>query len=465
MILLPRLRRTICLVVLALIAFISVLPVRAQEPAATAMKLYLPQLTKPTAPNVFGLEVTQLYPGYGLDLLLSTGTTWVRRNGLFWKEIEPVEGKGYVWDTPYIARLDREAINASEAGLNLILIVRASPSWATAPYTADCAPVNPQKISAFTHFLEAAVRRYSAPPYNVKHWEIGNEPDAYIFPTNAPFGCWGVESDPYYGGEAYGRFLREAYKTIKRVDPTAKVLNGGLLLYKPYNPADPDTKAGRFFEGMLRAGAGDSFDIVSFHSYIYFQADPHAPLGPREDWRVEYLRGLMRQYQVPEKPMIRTETALLCPFVTSECRWAQASVATRTYVRAMRERLLGNIWYLYNHDGYHNTAMIEPSETFIPRPSYFAYRQVAMLLAGATYIGPTPGQPATVEGYRFEGDGVIDVLWTDEPEGVIVGVPVPKSAKPRCFDRDGGPISCQNQNGYVVIRVGASPVYVQAPDS
>jgi hypothetical protein len=169
----------------------------------------------------------------------------------------------------------------------------------------------------------------------------------------------------------------------------------------------------------------------------------------------------MRAYNIPEKPLLRTETALLCPFVTADCRWAQANFVPRTYVRAMRDGLIGNIWYLYNHDGYHNTALIEPSATFVPRPSYFAYRHVVKLLGNARYSGPTPGQPSAIEAYRFQGNGTIDVLWSDEEGGRVAGVPVPINATPNCFDRDGGPIACRNNNGYVLMSLSASPVYVQ----
>jgi len=49
--------------------------------------------------------------------------------------------------------------------------------------------------------MSELVTRYSKPPFNIKYWEIGNEPDidpSLIAPTE-PFGCWGDQNDEFYG--------------------------------------------------------------------------------------------------------------------------------------------------------------------------------------------------------------------------------------------------------------------------
>ncbi|NJN16551.1 MAG: hypothetical protein HC822_09895 [Oscillochloris sp.] len=377
-----------------------------------------------------------------------------------WKDVEPVEGAGYNWDAPAVKALENDMITAAQSNLNVILVVRGSPRWAVTPYQADCAPINPAKYAAFAAFLEAVVERYSQPPYNVKYWEIGNEPDAYIFSRDSVFGCWGVTSDPYYGGEAYGRALKTAALAMKAVNPEIKIMNGGLLLAHPYNPERPDeTRAGRFFEGMLRVGAGEVIDIVSFHSYTYYGPGSAEPLGPPVDWRIGYLQDLLRQYNLPKLPMIRTEAALLCFRSTPECRWAQADLLTRLYVWTIRDNLLGTIWYVYDSDSYHNTALIEPTDVFVPRPAYFAYRQAASILVGATYLGRLEGQAPTIEGYRFQrGDETRVIVWSESY--TAFAVPVPIDATVRCYDRDGGAIACINDNGTVRGIAQPSPQYV-----
>ena len=168
--------------------------------------LYLPAMIAQTQ-TIFGLDATSLTPERGLDGLVASGASWVRASNLFWRDVEPVEGGEYHWDTPSVQLVEQEMLTAGTHGLKLILLIRASPAWATAPYQADCAPINPAKYTRFAAFLAAAVDRYSKPPYNVVFWEIGNEPDAPIFPNDSGYGCWGVTSDPYYGGRAYGALL------------------------------------------------------------------------------------------------------------------------------------------------------------------------------------------------------------------------------------------------------------------
>ena len=274
---------------------------------------YLPAMIAQTQ-TIFGLDATSLTPERGLDGLVASGTSWVRASNLFWRDVEPVEGGEYHWDAPSVQLVEQEMLAAGTHGLKLILVIRASPAWATAPYKADCAPINPAKYTRFAAFLAAAVDRYSKPPYNVVFWEIGNEPDAPIFPNDSGYGCWGVTSDPYYGGRAYGALLKVIYPAMKARAGQISVLNGGLLLDQPYNAGNGSGRMGRFLEGIFVAGAGASFDILSFHSYSFYNNTVDGTRGAT-DWKVGYLRGLMDRYGVPRKPMLNTEAALLCTIV------------------------------------------------------------------------------------------------------------------------------------------------------
>jgi len=428
---------------------------------AAGHRLFLPQIVgRPPRPTVFGIEMHKITAARGLDLAVTSGTGWIRRNGLQWKLVEPVEGAGYRWDAPEIVQLEQELRDAAQNGMNVILIVRGSPGWAVSPYTVDCAPINPTKQGRFASFLAAAVERYSRPPFNVKYWEIGNEPDAYVMPTDRVFGCWGIADDPYYGGEAYGRMLNVVAPAMRAANPAIRILNGGLLLDKQFSPSDPSSRVALFMDGVLRAGAGSSFDILSFHTYVYHGPGSAEPLGPRTDWRVSYLRDLLARYSIPSKPMIRTEAALLCyRVVTAECRWAQADFVGRLYARSLRDGLLSTVWYIYDNDSHHSTALIEPSEVFVPRPGYFAYRNAARIMGGAEYVGPLEGVPAAVEGYRLRKDGeTVVVYWSDTPQPISVAVP--PGASVRCVDRDGGEETCARGGGRVSAFASPSPQYI-----
>jgi hypothetical protein len=423
----------------------------------TSFKVYLPATLIQT-PSSFGLNMTNLASAALITDVVGLGTNWVRSNSLLWSDVQPTERSAYQWSAAPVQRLEQEMINASRNNLQLIVIIRGSPRWATAPYKADCAPINPAKYGQFAAFVAAAVERYSKPPYNVAFWEIGNEPDGFLFPSNSAYGCWGIMSDPYYGGRAYGAMLNVVYPAIKAVAPQVNVLNGGLLLDQPYNPSTGNGRMARFLEGMFVAGAAPSFDILSFHSYSYYDGTADGTRGAT-DWKVAYLRNLMQAYNVPQKPMIDTEAALLCTTVTPACQQSQADALARYYVRAINDGLIGHMWYIYDSDSFNNTALVDPSNIAIQRPAYLAYQHAAALLGGARLLGPLSGQPAGVEGYRFTGNPhAVTVFWSNSAQVAVI--PVDPGATVSCTDRDGAPIICANIAGQVTITAQTGPTYV-----
>ena len=457
-------RPALALALLALLAALFLAPVPAPAQSDRPQRLFLPAVVN-GAPgsSVFGMEMYRLNADRGIDLVKASGTRWVRRNALLWKTVEPNRGEPYSWDHSSIQELEQEMIRASELKLNLVLVVHGSPGWAVIPHVAGCAPINARSYADFARFMAALVARYSQAPYNLRYIEIGNEPDAPVVTSEEqPYGCWGDTRDPYYGGRSYGEMLKAVVPTMKAVNPSIQVMNGGLLLDQPYDPAHAATAPGRFFEGMLQAGAVSYLDIISFHTYVFWYTPGQPRLGPREDWRVAYLNNLMRAYGIPPKPLLRTETALLCTAVTAECRWGQADMLVRSFVRTMRDGLLGTLWYIYDQDGFHNTALIEPSDVFVPRPAYFAYRHTGQLLSGARYVGPIPNLLPTVEGYRFELDArVIYAFWTDEPAGVEFPVVLPAGARFRCTKRDGGAFYCATEADKLWLKAVESPAFVE----
>jgi hypothetical protein len=420
-------------------------------------RLYLPAVISQTQ-TIFGLVTTSLTPERGLDGLVAAGTSWARATNLLWRDVEPIEGGEYQWDAPSMQLVEQEMLTASTHGLKLIILVRASPTWATAPYQADCAPINPAKYARFAAFLAAAVERYSKPPYNAIFWEIGNEPDAPIFASDSGYGCWGVTSDAYYGGRAYGELLKVVYPAMKARAEHISVLNGGLLLDLPYNPSNGSGRSARFLEGIFVAGAGASFDILSFHSYSFYNDTVDGTRGAI-DWKVGYLRALMDRYGVARKPMLNTEAALLCSIVTPECSEAQGNAIGRFYIRAIADQLLGHLWYIYDSDAFNNTALVNPFDVSVQRPIYRAYRQVATLLSGAHLLGPLTGQAAEIEGYRFaSGTRTVTVFWSNSEQVAVI--PALPGARILCVDRGGEPIVCDNTAGIVTLAAAAGPTYV-----
>ena len=235
--------------------------------------IYLPIVIRDYSgpPLIFGVETRIPEDTDILDKARSANAYWVRSHVFSWDLIEPVDTTpdNYHWE--YV---DSQAlIDASARRLHVIATIKMTPYWAQKYKGVYCGPIDRDYFSDFTEFLIAAVKIYGNPPYNVKYWELGNEPDVdrRLVAPDSDFGCWGEESETYYGGEYYADMLKVAYPAIKSIDPDAKVLIGGLLLdCDPTNPPvdeEKTCKPSKFLEasyGMAEAATLTSSVSMDF---------------------------------------------------------------------------------------------------------------------------------------------------------------------------------------------------------
>jgi len=361
------------------------------------------------------------------------GTFWVRRNGVLWHEIEPIEGRRD-WDR--LSGLETELKTLSENNQEVILVVRGTPDWAQRIPGYYCGPIKEDKLEAYGDFISDLVARYSVPPYNVKYWELGNEPDVNpeaVLP-DMMFGCWGDPEDDYYGGEYYAEMLNVVYPVIKEADPEAQVLLGGLLLdCDPDNP--PETQPGsgeyrectssKYLEGVLQNGGGDNFDGVSFHAYdYYFGSRGHYGNGNwRSSWRstgpllitkANFIRDLLKEYGYTDKFLVNSEVAVLCGATggedfckTGDFQNTKANYVPQAFAAAKAEGLLANVWYSMH--GWRNSGLVKKDGN--PYPAYTALQFAVGQFADVQYIGEITKFPG-IMGYEFNrGGGYFWVIW------------------------------------------------------
>jgi len=399
----------------------------------------------------------------GLPLAHQAGVHWLRRNGLEWRSVEPEPGARQ-WKT--VAGLEAELRAAHAAGLHIILVVRQTPSWAQKVPGHSCGPVAPEALDDLAQFMTDAVTRYKDPPYSIKYWELGNEPDvdpALVGP-DSQYGCWGDQNDEFYGGRYYAQMLQAVYPAIKAADPEAQVLIGGLLLDKEPARDENPNPPGRFFEGILRGGGGDSFDIVSFHGYVHYDGQPDNWEMQNPAWRerggivagkTDFLREVLSAYGY-DKPLMLTEAGLLCTSCSSppsaEFLAAQAAYVPQLYVRSMVLGLVATVWYTLDGPGWREAALLTSEQR--PRPALHALRTVSTFLEGAYYAGP-PGKVAGLEGYAFQREGTeVWTLWS--PDGTPVSIMVPATMQ-QAYDLFGIPLSLEGNK----LAIGFNPVYLQ----
>ena len=482
----------------------------AMASTSSPYSLYLPLVSNRfPLETVFGVEMGQITTDGGLDKVAEANTTWVRRNGVLWAEIEPNEGAR---DWSVLGGLEQELKNASANNLQVILIVRKTPSWAQKVPGSSCGPIKTEKLGAFGNFMFDLVSRYSTPPYNVKYWELWNEPDvspelaAYIGGDTIPFGCWGDSADPYYGGKYYAEMLKAVYPRIKAADPQAQVLVGGLLLDcdprgspSICNQIKHDDRPAKFLEGILLNNGGVYLDGVGFHGYddYYGTFGKYGNLnwgskwnttGPSITARAQYIKYLLNTYHTSGKFIMNTETAMICggfndppgqPPCELDFEQTKAYYITQMYAASIAEGLRASIWYSVT--GWRNsdllcsdcastlkTSMLEfkpPAQNSSlltsngdPRPAYYAYKFARLELGDASFGGEIGsgdlGEIYGIKGYKFfRGNRTIWLLWSLDGDTHLISLFSPPLA---AWDALGNSVTPD-----VLFNVNMMPLYLE----
>ena len=378
---------------------------------------YTPTVLQPEGATVFGIEPNA--PFANLDKVGTATASYARMNGLDWSVVEPNPGERR-WEATGI---ETALKHASELNLKVVLIIRGTPAWAQKTPGAVCGPIKAEHIPAFAKFVNEAVLRYSAPPYNVKFWEIGNEPDAPVNTVHVVWGCWGDSKDAYYGAAYYTTALKAVYPQIKAADPQAQVLLGGLLAncdpVKP--PAGQNCASSRFLEGVLKNGGGNFFDGVSFHTYEYYYRVPgkwgntnwnsaYNTTGPVIIAKAKFMKKVLSTYKVTGKLLMDTEVGLICSGCTpaQQQNTAKAWYIPEMYAAAMSEGVQTAIWY--SLEGWLGTEMIDSNRN--PLPVHDAFRIARAKFGSATYVGRITSRDVGgvygITGYKFkQGNRII----------------------------------------------------------
>ena len=448
-------------------------------------KIYLPLqanniLTRDIAsnPSIFGVEAG----GYRVEQQLyrsaETQAHWLRNNvfAIEWSEVEKTEGKRD-WNTQSIRDVERHMMLANQYGFQLIQIVRGTPQWAR-KYPgkgASCGPIEQQKYRAFASFMRDVVTRYSAPPFNVKYWEIWNEPDApALMGDNAQevFGCWGeIGVDPYYsyGGRHFGFMLQNVYPAVKAADPESKVILGGLLLschptFEKANDSICSKLSAGFLEGVFIGGGGDSFDILGIHAYdIWFGGTSYKneqwysgsdSIGPSLAAKTDYVRGVLTKYGYANKPIMNTEYALICwqcKTPPPEFEATKANYVAQANVIAMAKGLLANIWYSVEGWGTHQTQLLHLNGQ--TTPAYNALSVAVDRLGPATFSQIEPSAE-NVRIYAFQRvERKLWVAWSSTNEKVVINLPEMPNI---VMDAVGNRIEASQ-----TVTVTANPLYIE----
>jgi hypothetical protein len=446
----------------------SVHPTHAQVPPSP-----LPTLAVPTLPALeqgsaaglpfFGISLERATTQQALALAQEAGLGTLRLGALSWQEVEPIRTDPPTYQWAAMAELETQLVDATQAGLEVILVVMFTPDWAQAVAGHSCGAIQADAHASFAQFLSAAVARYGAPPYHVRFWELWNEPDVdpSLVPADSVFGCWGNHNDETYGGTEYGAMLAHAYPAIKQADPQAQVVLGGLLLDAP------NTLPSTFLNGVLQVGGGEHFDMLAFHAYTSYSPQVYDWDNlPGTKWidqggvvrgKADFLRDTLRRYGY-DKPLILNEAGLAwwsSEKPTREYRQAQADYLVQLYTRGLALELLNVSWYSWEGPGWRQMGLLNRDLSL--RPAYHALAFASQELAGAEYVGPV--QDPAIEGYHFRRDkDQLQVLWSNDGQEHEVLLPTARFVA--ALDLFGQPATVERRGDEVSVIV-RRPVYVR----
>ena len=222
---------------------------RAQRPASATP----PDFIGIVPPGIASMNGAQLDQALGLAQRLHVG---LLRQTFDWADIERSPGR---YD---FARYDALMTAASKRGLHVLAVLFNPPGFHSAgpPRPSRRGTYPPRHPGDLGVFAAVAVRRYGPQgsfwrahpelkPDPIRAWQVWNEPSLPAY--------WPTGPSP----AAYARLLATTARAIRRADPQATIVSAGL----------PQTRIGvpfgRFAEGLYRAGAARSFDVLAIHPY------------------------------------------------------------------------------------------------------------------------------------------------------------------------------------------------------
>ncbi len=224
------------------------------------------------------------------DAAKSINVSWIRI-GVIWAIANPQPGQ-YDWqwyDWLYKA--------AYERGFKIISGILFTPQWASACPDSAAYYYFPPSDSVIADgkngydyledFASALAGRYKD---YVSYWECWNEPDMYAGLKNPG---QGTTTSRYYA-----KMLAYFCRGVKRANPAAQVLIGGLA-----QPGNPDFADTAYLQNLLADSlypAGQNFDIMNIHTN--FKSPAQIALQMQQNREILQAFGL-------DKPLWITETS------------------------------------------------------------------------------------------------------------------------------------------------------------
>ncbi|HEY9250325.1 MAG TPA: hypothetical protein VIO38_14395, partial [Rariglobus sp.] len=235
-----------------------------------------------------------------------------------------------------------------------------------------------QDIQKWTTTLEEAAR---ANP-DILYWEVGNEPDL-----------------GYPGIEHYVKAYEASFDAIKRGNPAAAVMNGGITFFGEKGPANS-----RRFLDLVQPG---KIDLIAFHA--------HGPGSLSERKIHEQVRRTALESGLGDKPVADTESGMFVGSKRQEEAQAWMVLQKQAYAQALGLEFLMTFRLHAFRRGDLGYGLLRSDQE--PMPAFIAYRAMTEHLKGLAFQKKLATMQSHAEGYGFaesRGPRRACVLWSNE---------------------------------------------------
>ena len=280
---------------------------------------------------------------------------------VLWPNLEPERGR---WN---FAMLDRYVALAEQHGVEVVLTLAMTPTWAS---------VRPEEKGAYG-------MGFSAPPKDIEDWRSFVRTVAQRYKGRIrSFELWNEVNYPsYFSGtqDELVALARIAHQTLKAIDPSNVLTSPAVV---------GDRGHLDWLDSYLGRGGKDFADVLAYHFYV--------PKGRPEDMLpiIARVRQIMAKHGLDARPLWNTETgwwiknAVAEPKLTAvDPTWKQldadlaAAYVVRAYVLGAAAGLERFHWYAWDNP---DMGLVDAGDQAL-KPAARAYAAVRNLLVGATF--------------------------------------------------------------------------------
>jgi hypothetical protein len=354
--LLPKLPWLIGIVIASLLCVSASYLFGRPSPSPASGRLSLNPPAAPVPAEYFGLHIHRAFSTTPWPSVpFGSWRLWDAK--VHWPQVE-IEKDRYDWRI-----LDREVDLAEKHHVNLLMPFGFTPDWATASGTPAEGRFHPGRrargevvgdianLDDWRNYIRTQALRYKG---RILYYELWNEPN---LPENRIIGT----------PERMLVLAKEAYVTLKQVDPNIKLIS----------PSPVNANGIDWLDRYLELGGGQYADIIGYHFYVRTRPESMLKL-------ILPVKEVMRKHGMADKPLWNTESGWIRNPLTDHIDPVQQAPgwAARAYILNWAAGVQRFYWYAWDDDGGDSIPFTEEDESTATISAH-AYAEIQKWMIGS----------------------------------------------------------------------------------